>query len=138
MVGAQRRQMRGHRLCMALHQTSGTSTRSQAGRQVFGPCTLVLRGARCSPRTDPAKAFDQLEEPTDLRDRVLGILIPAAWLTVVTWLVAVCRVAARGDEVSLDSRSERPPRRGRLTHLRREPTRLRRLSSVKSPNRPRT
>jgi hypothetical protein len=39
---------------------------------------------------------------------MLFLLIPIAWLSILTLLVAVCRVAAQGDE-QLSSRAQAPP-----------------------------
>jgi hypothetical protein len=37
---------------------------------------------------------------------MLFILIPIAWLAAVTFFVALCRSAARGDQITLTSSSE--------------------------------
>jgi hypothetical protein len=39
---------------------------------------------------------------------MLFILIPIAWLAIVTLVVAICRMAARGDAIQLGVTDRRP------------------------------
>jgi len=66
-------------------------------------------------RAGQANTFDQRAEAADLPGRVLYILIPSAWLTVVMLFVAVCGAAARGDEPRTYGRAQRTSR-ARWTH----------------------